>query len=161
MRFRPGRRGGEGRRAAYYNTTGIAEAGTVRHRSRWFGQLRFNETGDFDATLVERNIGRVFVSSGELDRRRVQLFLRHRSDGPVPPDYFLFAVRSDRTGILPIGWHGWKSDGVLLLSWSQSRRRQEAMVLMPPDSWIRGRLGWFVAEPLADRPWRAFLRLVG
>ena len=74
---------------------------------------------------------------------------------------FLFTVASDRTGTLPFRSDGWKSRAVVLLSLSQFNDRQEAIVLMPPHSWIRGKLGLFVADPEANRPWRAFLRLVG
>jgi hypothetical protein len=47
------------------------------------------------------------------------------------------------------------------MSLSEWKDRQEALLLMPPHSWIRGTLGRFVVEPRRDRPWRAFLRLVG
>ncbi len=146
---------------AYYNTTGIVADARVRHRSRLFGQLRFNQVGGFNPHLLERNIGHVFQCAGNLDRNRVTLLLHHMSNGPVPPDYFLFAVGSDRTGTLPVGCDEWKSDGVLLLSLSQFKQQQEAMLLMPAHSWIRGAIGRFVAEPLANVSWRAFLRLIG
>ena len=148
-------------RTAYYNTTGISTNGRLRHRSKLFGQLRFNEIGGFNPNLVERNIGRVFHCTGDLEHNRVSLLLHHLADEPVSPDYFLFALTSERIGLLPIGWCGWKSDGVLLLSLSQFNQQQEAILLMPAHSWIRGALGWFVAEPLAHLSWRAFLRLVG
>jgi hypothetical protein len=147
-------------RIAYYNTTGVSANGRLRHRSRLFGQLRFNGVGGFNANVIERNIGRVFQCTGDLEAERPKLLFQHLSDGPLSPDYFLFAVRSDRTGILPVGLYSWKSDGVLLFSMSQVNQQQEAMLLMPAHSWIRGALGLFIAEPVPDRSWRAFLRLV-
>jgi hypothetical protein len=147
-------------RTAYYNTTGILANEKLRHRSKVFGQLRFNEIGGFNPGVIERNIGRVFHCTGDLKHNRVNLLLHHLSDGPVSPDYFLFAVTSERTGFLPVDWYGWQSAGVLLLSLSQFKQRQEAILLMPAHSWIRGALGWFVAEPLANPSWRAFLRLI-
>lgn len=147
-------------RTAYYNTTGILVNGKLRHRSKMFGQLRFNQLGGFNANVVERNIGRVFHCAGDLEQDQPNLLLHHLTDRPMRPDYFLFAVTSDRTGVLPIGGNGWKSDDVLPLSLSQFNQKQEAILLMPADSWIRGALGWFVAEPLANLPWRAFLRLI-
>jgi len=152
-RTRPGR-------IAYYNTTGIPVDGKLRHRSELFGQMRFNEIGGFNSKLVERNFGRVFQCTGDLRATGVCLVFRHLLECPVDPDYFLFTVTSDRTGFLPVGWYGWKSDGVLLISFSQFQQRQEAMLLMPAHSWIRGALGWFIAEPVAHTSWRAFLRLV-
>jgi hypothetical protein len=153
------KRTGRGR-IAYYNTTGIAVENKVRHRSEFFGQIRFNEIGGFNSKLVERNFGRVFQCTGDLRETGVCLLFRHLLERPVKPDYFLFTVTSERTGLLPIREHGWKSDGVLLISFSQFQQRQEAMLLMPAYSSIRGVLGCFIAEPVADTSWRAFLRLV-
>ena len=147
-------------RSAYYNTTGINVDGKLRHRSELFGQLRFNEIGGFNSKLVERNIGRVFQCTGDMRRTGACLAFHHLLQRPIEPDYFLFTVTSERTGFLPVGWYAWKSDGVLLISFSQFRQRQEVMLLMPAHSWIRGALGWFIAEPLANNCWRAFLRLV-
>jgi len=153
--------GSKSERAAFYNTTGIITDGKLRHRSRVFGQLRFNEVGGFNPKQIERNIGRVFESAGRLDQDSRNLLLHHLSNGPEPPDYYLFAITSDRTGELQIDRNGWKSDGVVLLSLSQVREQQEAMVLMPAHGWIRGSLGRFVAEPVTELPWRAFFRLMG
>ncbi len=146
-------------RKAYYNTTGILTDGELRHRSKLFAQLRFNQVGGFNPTLVERNLGRVFHCICHLDRNSPNLVFHHLAAEPMSPDYFLFAVNSNRTGVLPISTDGWKSDDVLVVSFSQFHQKQEAILLMPARSWIRGALGSFVAEPLADFPWRAFLRL--
>jgi hypothetical protein len=154
------RAGSKSERAAFYNTTGITMDGKLRHRSRVFGQVRFNELGGFNPKHVERNIGRVFESA-ELKQSGRSLLLHHLSNGPVSPDYYLFTVTSDRTGELQIDRDGWKSDGVVVVSLSQVHNQQEAMLLMPAHSWIRGGLGRFVAEPNQERPWRAFLQLMG
>jgi hypothetical protein len=150
----------ERQRTAYYNTTGIIAHGKLRHRSRIFGQLRFNAVGGFNPMAIERNIGRIFQCNGNV-KDGGPLLLHHFSERPAPPDYFLFAVSSDRTGVLPVESTYWKSGGVLLLSLSQFNEYQEAMLLMSAYSYLRGGMGCFVAEPLGDRPWRAFLRLVG
>jgi hypothetical protein len=148
-------------RIAFYNTTGILSGGKLRHRSRVFGQLRFNQAGGFVPDPIERNIGRVFESAWPLKHSGGSLLLPHLLNGPVRPDYYLFAVTSDRTGELRMDLSGWKSDGVVLVSLSQFRDQQEAMLLMPPHSWIRGGLGRFVVEPSTERYWRAFLQLAG
>lgn len=148
-------------RVTYYNTTGVSVNGRLRHRSRWPGQLRFNGIRDFNAAAVERNIGHVFECRGTLERKGAQLFLRHLATGPGAPDYFLFAVTSGKTGELPLTAETWKSADVLTLALSECGLQQEALVLMPAHSWIRGRLGVFVAEPEPERAWRAWLRLVG
>jgi hypothetical protein len=149
------------RRTAYYNTTGLVIGERLRHRSRLFGYVRFNEIGGFNPKQIERNIGRVFESAGPAAAEHRTLLLHHRSSPPAFPDCFLFAVTSDRTGELPIDCGGWSSDAVTLISLSQANGRQEALLLMPAHSWIRGTLGRFVAEPCVDRPWRAFLQLLG
>ena len=55
---------------AFYNTTGIVLDGRLRHRSRLFGQVRFNAMGGFNPQHVEANIGRLFVS---VDIRRMAI----------------------------------------------------------------------------------------
>jgi hypothetical protein len=147
------------RPAAFYNTTGIVMDGRLRHRSRVFGQLRFNEIGGFNPRHLERNIGRVFEASGRVESPRRCLLLHHLLSRPVPPDYYVFVATSDRTGELEIDCDGWKSDGVVLVSLSQAGEQQEAMLLMPPHSWIRGSLGRFAVERSAEYPWRALLEL--
>src|ERR1051326_2706126 len=112
-------------RIAYYNTTGMCMDGKLRHRSKLFGQTRFNEIGGFNPKLVERNIGRVFQCTGDLRRDAACLMFHHLLQRPLEPDYFLFTVTSERTGFLPIGSYGWKSDGVLVISVSQCQQRQE------------------------------------
>ena len=160
-RTRPDPRTPEHKRTAYYNTTGITVCGKVRPRSRIFGQLRFNGTGGFIAAGIERNIGRIFQCSAELDGTVHKLVFHHLLDKPQPPDFFIFAVTSNCTGLLPIESEHWKSGGVLLFAVSQSKESQEAILLMPAHSWFRGGLGTFIADPERHRPWRATLRLLG
>ena len=149
------------RSTAFYNTTGIVSDGRLRHRSRIFGQLRFNEIGGFNPKHIERNIGRVFETSGPLDPSSSCILLHHLLTRPVSPDYYLFAVTSDRSGELQVDQSGWKSDSVVLVSLSQVGEQQEAMLLMPIHSWIRGALGLFAVVPYGEHPWRAVLQLKG
>jgi len=144
-------------RIAFYNTTGIMLDGRLRHRSRLFGQVRFNGIGGFNPKHIEANIGRVFKFAGFRDRGNPCLLLHHRLSRPFQPDYYLFRVISEDTGILEVDRAGWKSEAVVLLSLSQFREQQEAMLLVPVYGWIRGALGRFIAEPSADHPWRASL----
>jgi hypothetical protein len=148
-------------RVAYYNTTGVLIDGRLRHRAAIFGAVRFNQVGGFDANHIERNIGRVFESAGPIETGPPSLLLHHLANPPASPDLFLFAVSSDRAGTLRTDNDGWKSDTVMIISLSEWNGRQEALLLMPAHSWIRGALGRLVVEPRTDRSWRAFLRLVG
>ena len=145
-------------RTAYYNTTGIVRDGRLRHCSRLFGQIRFNAIGGFNPQHIEVNIGRVFHSAGLPDADTRSLLLHHLLPRrPRRSDYYLFRVTSDITGELDIDRSGWKSDSVILLSLSQFREQQEAMLLVPVHGWVRGGLGLFAAEPSAERSWRASL----
>ena len=157
----PDPRNPESQRAAYYNTTGIAAGGKVRSHSRIFGQLRFNGVGGFIAAGVERNIGRIFQCSAELDRTVHKLVFHHLLDKPQAPDFFMFAVTSRCTGLLSIESDHWKSDGVVLFAVSEFEESQEAILLMPGHSWFHGGMGTFIADPDHDRPWHATLRLLG
>ena len=148
-------------RTAFYNTTGIVLDGRLRHRSRIFGQIRFNAIGGFNPQHIEVNIGRVFQSAGLPDGDSCRLLLHHRLVRPQSPDYYLFRVTADETGELEIDCGGWKSEGVVVVSLSQFHEQQEAMLLMPVHGWIRGSRGRFAAQPSADRPWRASLEWKG
>src|SRR5687768_14916999 len=110
-RTRPDPSGSGGERVAYYNTTGIPRNGKVQHRSRMFGQLRFNATGGFIAKGIERNMDRVFRCSGELGDSVAKLVFHHLAPRPERPDFFLFAVQSHVTGVLRIDAGHWKSSG--------------------------------------------------
>ena len=160
-RARPDPRNPKCERTAYYNTTGVTVSGKVRPRSRIFGQLRFNGAGGFIAAGIERNIGRVFRCSAELDGTVHKLVFHHLLDKAQAPDFFMFGVTSSCTGFLSIESEHWKSDGVLLFAMSESKELQEAILLMPGHSWFRGGMGTFIADPERDRPWRATLRLLG
>jgi len=159
-RVRPDPSNPERERIAFYNTTGVSVKGRIQHRSRLFGRIRFNGAGGFIAKNIERNIDRVFCCSAELDERDAKLICFHLASKPEPPDFFLFAVTSNATGLLRIDSEHWKSSGVLLLSLSQFMDSQEAILLMPPHSWIRGSLGTFIVEPDRNQPWRATLHLL-
>ena len=116
------RNGAVTERTAFYNTTGIVLDGKLRHRSRVFGQVRFNAIGGFNPQHIEANIGRVFESAGFRDGSSSCLLLHHLLSRPFQPDYYLFRVISEDTGILEVDRAGWKSDAVALLSLSQMRR---------------------------------------
>ena len=149
------RRGASREKTAFYNTTGIPVDGTLRHRSRYFGQLRFNAIGGFNPHHIEANIGRVFHAGRLPSGDHPCLLLHHVVSPPQLPDYYLFRVEPDCTGVLEIGSSSWRSDGVILVSLSEFRERQEALLLMPMHGWIRTLGGRFVAEPALECPWRA------
>ena len=68
-------------------------------------------------------------------------------------------MRARQYGKLTIGKTDWRSADTWLISFSESRDQQEAMLLMPAHSQIQTELGRFVLEPEARRPWVARLVL--
>lgn len=57
------------------------------------------------------------------------------------PDHYLVVVSSERHGVLDIRNPGWKSQSIWPISISQLRDRQEALLLMEPEDWVRSALG--------------------
>src|SRR5262249_5605463 len=105
---------------------------------------------------------RVFVSVAQRqDGDHAGLLWHHLLTRPQMPDYYLFRVTSEETGVLEIDRTGWRSDGVVLLSLSHFHEQQEAMLLVPIFGWIRSGLGRFAAEPWQDCRWRASLEWKG
>src|SRR5947208_1244146 len=84
------RKGSTPERTAFYNTTGIAGSGQMCHRSRVFGQIRFNAVGGFKPRNIESNVGSVFQSPGLPKPDSRCLLLRHLLSRPQLPDYYLF-----------------------------------------------------------------------
>jgi len=148
-------------RAAYYNTTGVPVDGTIRTRSKVAGHARFNSTGGFNPNYPERMINRVF----ECDEPCVwqgqnKVFFKYMLTAPREPDFFLVVARQSEIGRLHIGDSGWKSDGGLLISFSEYHDEQECMLLLPAYGWIGSDAGAFALQPMPARPWIARLQLV-
>ena len=148
-------------RAAYYNTTGVLVNGTIRTRTRIAGHARFNSAGRFDPNYPQRTINRVF----ECDEPCVwqgqnKILFERKLTAPAVPDAFLVVTRTETTGALKVGTTDWCSTDTWLISLSQCRNRQEALLLMPAYGWIQSELGKFVLKPSATRPWVGRLLLV-
>jgi len=147
-------------RAAYFNTTGVPVGRQIRTRPRIVGHVRFNGVGGFDPNHPLRMINSVFECAVpcEWQGQNKVLFKRMLST-PQQPDYFLVVVRSSEVGHLDVGSPAWRSEGTLLISFSECRDKQEAMLLMPAGSWLRTDLGKFVLKPFISWPWSGRLQL--
>ncbi len=147
-------------RAAYFNTTGVPVGGQIRTRPRIVGHVRFNGVGGFDPNHPLGMINSVFECAEPCvwQGQNKVLFKRMLST-PQQPDYFLVVVRSSEVGHLDVGSPSWRSEGTLLISFSECRDKQEAMLLMPAGSWLRTDLGKFVLKPFISWPWSARLQL--
>ena len=145
---------------AFYNTTGVQVNGVVRYRWRIGGKIRFNGVGGFTPSDPSRSLNRVFECKDPETVRDgwTQVLVQKKLTCPERPDLYLFVVTAERTGHLDVG-SSWKSDSVQVVSLSESGDQQEAMLLMPAYSWIRGELGTFCVEPSTKQFWSAELRL--
>jgi len=147
-------------RAAYFNTTGVSVGGRIRTRPRVAGHVRFNGVGGFDPNHPLEMINSVFECAEPcVWQGQNKVLFKHRLPAPQQPDYFLVVVRANEVGHLDVGSPAWRSEGTLLISFSECRDEQEAMLLMPADSWLRTDLGKFVLRPFVSWPWSARLQL--
>jgi hypothetical protein len=147
-------------RVAFYNTTGVMVDGKVRYRWRIGGKIRLNGIGGFISNYPMRSLNRVFeckdpeTTSGGW----TQVLFQKMLVGPERPDLYLFVITATHTGRLDIQ-SPWKSDEVQVVALSEHSDEQEAMLLMPAYSWVRGALGTFYVEPSSKQFWSAELRL--
>ena len=146
--------------AAYFNTTGIPVDGHMRTRPKILGHARFNGVAGFDPHRPLSMINSVFECAEPcVWNGQNKVLFKRMLRTPEQPDYFLVVVRAAEVGRLEVSSAGWRSEGTLLISCSESRRQQEAMLLMPPDSWLRTALGRFELRPFVSWPWSARLQL--
>ena len=147
-------------RVAFYNTTGVVVDGRVRYRWRIGGKIRFNGIGGFTSTNPSRSLNRVFECKDPEATREgwTQILFQRMLTGPARPEFYLFVVTAAQTGRLDIR-SAWSGDGVQVVALSEYADQQEAMLLMPAYSWVRGELGTFYVEPCAKQFWSAALRL--
>jgi hypothetical protein len=160
---RTGRNGDDPRRfarAVFYNTTGVLVNGKLRYRWRTSGKIRFNGVGGFNPNHPLRSLNRVFeCKEPEITAGGWTLVLFKRMlNRPARPDFYLFLVTSDQTGGIDCGLAS-AGEGVQYIAVSEHDRQQEAMLLMPAYSWVRGGLGTFYVEPSSKQFWSAELRL--
>jgi hypothetical protein len=147
-------------RAAYFNTTGVFINGKIRTRPKIVGHVRFNGIGGFDPNRPLAVINTVFECEEPcVWNGQNKVLFKQMLPAPREPDYFLVVVRFAEVGYLDVGSSAWRSEGSLLVSFSECRHQQEAMLLMPPGGWLRTDLGRFALRPFVSWPWSARLQL--
>lgn len=113
-------------RAAYFNTTGVPVDGKVRTRAKIAGHARFNGVGGFDPNAPLRILNRVFECAEPcVWQGQNKILFRRMLSAPVQPDYLLVVVRSCEAGHLDVGSRKWKSEGTLLISFSECRMNKK------------------------------------
>ena len=129
-------------RGAVFNTTGFASGS--RERRNWIvpGLVRFNA-----GTCQEQRIrpdqveqGR-YVSPG-IERNGVQnrLLLTRKVKSNVPVDMLLACLSCGEHGRISFDAE-WRSRGVRLLAASEFRGKQESLLLLPLDGWVKTNQG--------------------
>ena len=147
-------------RTAYFNTTGVQVNGKIRTRPKIVGHVRFNGVGGFDPNHPLSMINMVFECAEPcVWQGQNKVLFERRLSAPLQPDYYLVVVRAREIGHLDVGSPAWRSEGTLLISFSECRDQQEAMLLMPPGSWLRTAVGRFALRPFVSWPWSARLQL--
>lgn len=146
--------------AAFYNTTGMLVNGRVRYRWLTGGKIRFNSVGGFNPNQPVSSLNRVFeckepeITAGGWTLVLFKKMLR----GPERPDFYLFVVSAEQTGGIDFRADS-VDDQVRSIAVSENGYQQEAMLLMPAYSWVRGALGTFYVEPSSKQFWSADLQL--
>lgn len=144
--------------SAYFNTTGVPVNGKIRTRPRIEGHVRFNGVGGFDPNHLSGMINGVFECAEPcIWQGKNKILFKRLLPVPQQPDYFLVVVRASEVGRLNVASPAWRSEGTLLISFSECRDQQEAMLLMPQDSWLRTERGRCGLRPFVCWPWSARL----
>jgi len=150
------------RHAAYYNSAGVCCGRRIKRHWIVPGLVRFNGVGDFDPHFPSWAIGKTFLCSDPVfahGGNRV-LFVR-RAPKTTPPDCYLVVVSSERFGIFDFDYPCWRSESTQLISVSQLREQQEAMLLMKDGEWVRNSLGTWRLMSRPKLPSGAALQLLG
>jgi hypothetical protein len=137
------------REAAFFNTTGVVVDGTLRRRSRVYGEVRFNGStvlSPHDPT--NSMLHRVFRCPALSVWNGANRLLCER---PVKAtaSSFLVVFTVDDVGRVTSS-DRWRSDDSKIISWSESDNAQEFLLLMQPFSWIRTARGLFVFHANAN-----------
>jgi hypothetical protein len=143
----------------YYNTTGILVNGILRQRPRICGYARFDTVDGFDPNHLSRMANRVFECADPAVWMGCnKLLFKRVVRSTASLDAFLVITKSEFIGELQVGTENWRSNDTWLLSLSEHKGQQEAMLLMPLLGWIRSSIGRFVlARSEPPRCWAQLL----
>lgn len=149
------------RHAAYFNSTRLRFGNKIRRHWIVPGLIRFKGIGDFNPHFPFRSVGAVFDCTDLIfpcGGNRV-LFQR-RADHSVLPDHFLVVLSNDQFGTFDCQRSDWKAASVLPIAVSESREKQEAMLLMKLHDWVRTTLGVWQLKTGLTPPQSARLELL-
>ena len=147
--------------AAYYNTTGVLVGDKLRNRPCTYGVARFNGNSGFRPDYIHRMLQKVFECEPPCvwDGHKKVLFKKLWGNS-TKPDAYLVTITADQSGgINRDQAGGWLHHDAHLISFSECGVQQEVMLVMPAYTWVRGQLGTFFMEPVAQKPGEARLLL--
>lgn len=146
---------------AYYNTTGVLVGDKLRNRPNAYGVARFNGNSGFRPDCIHGMLQRVFECEPPcVWNGGKKVLFKKLLGGSFKPDAYLVTITADQSGgIAREQPGGWLHLAAHLISFSECGGEQEVMLVMPPYTWVRGRLGTFFLEPVAQRPQEARLIL--
>jgi hypothetical protein len=108
------------------------------------GQIRFNQTSNFDPNRPLRSLGRTFECSGpNFLNGKIHLLFRLPASSDAP-DRFLVTLNERAHGRISFATSAWRSAGVQPISVSVRCARYEAMVLIGATDWIETELGKWI-----------------
>jgi hypothetical protein len=147
--------------AAYYNTTGVLVDGKLRNRPRVYGVARFNGNSGFRPDRMFQAFGKVFeCEPPSVWQGTPKVLFRLLLPRPAKPDAYLVTITAEQSGgIDKDSGAGWLHPDAQLISFSECRDQQEVLLVMPPFSWLHGRLGTFFLESDTRKAWEARLIL--
>jgi hypothetical protein len=141
-------------RPVVWNSSGVLDQRGLRPRSKVSGCVRFNSRLYQEAQGTSGLRGSSWHASllGEhLGIRKLELRRRVRRNSL--PDWYLVSVTEQLVGTLDHG--SWDPIDSLLVSFSEWKARQEALLLVGRHGWLRGRLGSAVLTPGGpDSDWK-------
>ncbi|MBL0158823.1 MAG: hypothetical protein IPP47_17195 [Bryobacterales bacterium] len=95
-----------------------------------------------------------------LERTEESAVPDNSSGASTKPDAYLITATAEQTGGIDRDRLGeWLHPEAHLISFSECGQDQELLLVMPAYGWLRGRLGTFFLEPVAQAPWKARLML--
>ncbi len=146
---------------AYYNTSGVLVSGKLRNRPCVYGVARFNARGGFRPDCLHQMMHKVFDCEPPcVWNGRNKVLFKSLLSRPEKPDAYLVILTAEQSGgVNRDHAGGWLHRAAQLISFSECNEQQEIMLVMPAFSWVRGRLGPFYLEPVAQKPWQARLVL--
>ena len=146
---------------AYYNTTGVLVGNELRNRPCIYGVARFNGNSGFRPDCIHRMVHKVFECEPPCvwDGHNKVLFKKLLGSFENPNAYLVTITAEQSGGIRRDQADAWLHHDAYLISFSECGGEQELMLVMPPYTWVRGQLGTFFLEPVAQNPREARLML--